>query len=642
MARRIRSSQIEPTNKKGNLYYVRLKTEYGVFYKLGFTTLQSVEARLGYGGSRDHQYIDKVLLFLNLHDAFDVEQKLHSYLSKKKAFGEYSAKEEFLLSKNGQTELYIEDVLHLDSDFTEKQAKETTRKLKEKRLLIAGKNEEQANLEDKLMRIAFNMLLCIFVPIVAIIIIVTSILDGTDTKKELFRFWDRITGSKTQVAQDEFELIANVESIIRRLNYERKRLKSSSQWASNTQQKKLIDLLKRIDKQDAVFFLSYNSILTGDFIERFEDKWDWWGLSSNKSLPWSLDFIERFEDNWRWEELSDNESLPWSLELINRFESQWYWYGDGYINNGISQNKLFLWSLDFIERFEDKWDWDGLSKNEFLPWTLKLIERFDSHWNWMFLSQNESLPWTLDFVKRFEDKWDWEELSKNKVLPWSAIFIEQFRHNWSWKYLSINSGLPWSVELIKRFEHQWHWSGNGWPNLGLGQNVGLPWSLEFIELFKSEWSWWDLSRNQSLPWSLELIEKFKDKWSWEQLSWNKALPWSLEFFEVFKDKWHFEGLSFNQSLPYSLELMERFEDKWDWEKLSWNKSWSIELLERFEDKWDWKRLSWNKSLPWSLELIERFKNKWDWVTLSSNETATAYLPKLSLKNIDEVMDHHKI
>ena len=41
MARKAINNQIERVNNKGNLYYVRLKTEYGIFYKLGFTTLQS-------------------------------------------------------------------------------------------------------------------------------------------------------------------------------------------------------------------------------------------------------------------------------------------------------------------------------------------------------------------------------------------------------------------------------------------------------------------------------------------------------------------------------------------------------------------------------------------------------------------------
>ena len=84
MARKIRRDRLHRADPKGNLYYVRLNTEYGIFYKIGFTTFGSVEARMSYGGSTDWQYIDKVLMFKNLPDAFEVEQKLHTYLDKKK------------------------------------------------------------------------------------------------------------------------------------------------------------------------------------------------------------------------------------------------------------------------------------------------------------------------------------------------------------------------------------------------------------------------------------------------------------------------------------------------------------------------------------------------------------------------------
>lgn len=84
MGRRVRINKLNRTDPKGNLYYVKLNTECGILYKLGFTTLESVEARMSYGGSDDWRYIDKVLMFSYLPDAFEVEQKLHSCLNKKR------------------------------------------------------------------------------------------------------------------------------------------------------------------------------------------------------------------------------------------------------------------------------------------------------------------------------------------------------------------------------------------------------------------------------------------------------------------------------------------------------------------------------------------------------------------------------
>lgn len=229
MARRTGYNQTMPTNKAGNLYYVRLNTECGVFYKLGFTTMRTVQARFEYGGSNDYQYIEKILLFVNLKDAFDVEQQLHSYLSKKKAFGKYSAAEEFPLSKNGQTELYIDDVLNLDPDFTESQSKDTARILKSKRLLIAGKTDEQGRRQDLFVSITVPILLILFAPVSIVFIIVMSILEGKNTKNELLEFWDRMTGNKRQIAKEEIELKKNLESIMHRLNYERSK-QGNNKW----------------------------------------------------------------------------------------------------------------------------------------------------------------------------------------------------------------------------------------------------------------------------------------------------------------------------------------------------------------------------------------------------------------------------
>ncbi|MFQ3246845.1 MAG: hypothetical protein ACI9SP_003499 [Arenicella sp.] len=109
----------------GNLYYVRLKTNLGLFYKIGFTTMKSVEQRLGYSGSGDALLIDEVLLFFPLEDAERVEGELHSLLSDKSAFAPFSRHETFPLAGNGQTELYAEDVLKLDANYTEEQGEAT-------------------------------------------------------------------------------------------------------------------------------------------------------------------------------------------------------------------------------------------------------------------------------------------------------------------------------------------------------------------------------------------------------------------------------------------------------------------------------------------------------------------------------------
>ena len=81
-------------------------------------------------------------------------------------------------------------------------------------------------------------------------------------------------------------------------------------------------------------------------------------LSSNKALPWSGDFIERYQDRWDWPTLSVNEGIPWSIELV--------------------------------ERFKDKWDWQMLSLNDAIPWSIDLLERYAGRLEWHYLPETGS------------------------------------------------------------------------------------------------------------------------------------------------------------------------------------------------------------------------------------------------------------
>lgn len=110
--------RLAPTNRAGNLYYIKLKTKFGPFYKLGFTKASSVVERFSYGESTNYKLIDKVLLFVPLDDGFDIESRLHSHFKIKKSFGMFSAIPNMPLYRDGQSELYYKDILGLDERYS--------------------------------------------------------------------------------------------------------------------------------------------------------------------------------------------------------------------------------------------------------------------------------------------------------------------------------------------------------------------------------------------------------------------------------------------------------------------------------------------------------------------------------------------
>ena len=148
-----------------------------------------------------------------------------------------------------------------------------------------------------------------------------------------------------------------------------RQLAIAAQLNQDLDRRRFVAILKRIATEEAAFFLSSRQALEGDLIERFVDDWNWWDLSNNEALPWSLELIERFEDRWNWSE--------------------------AYYTAGISANTALPWSLRLIQRFEDRWDWEKLSANTALPWSLGLIERFEDRWDWESLSVNKALSLPL-------------------------------------------------------------------------------------------------------------------------------------------------------------------------------------------------------------------------------------------------------
>ncbi len=141
-------------DSSGNLYYVRLKTPFGLMYKLGYTSMESVETRLAFKGAGHEKNIDKVLLFLPFDDAYEIEVVLNEYFATKALFRNYQDFE-MPLSGNGQTELYLEDILGLDSEYSANQAVETLQCIRRHQMKRIG--TEDAKIEESLRRIPMDL-----------------------------------------------------------------------------------------------------------------------------------------------------------------------------------------------------------------------------------------------------------------------------------------------------------------------------------------------------------------------------------------------------------------------------------------------------------------------------------------------------
>lgn len=127
----------------GHIYYVRLQTSVGPMYKLGFTTMPNVEARLGYQGGGHEKQIDKVMGFIHYPNALKIEQKLHLHFQHRRAFPLLEIDMPF--AGNAQSELYKDDILGLDREYTLERAQRVEEAIMRARSLRQGRSEESIN-----------------------------------------------------------------------------------------------------------------------------------------------------------------------------------------------------------------------------------------------------------------------------------------------------------------------------------------------------------------------------------------------------------------------------------------------------------------------------------------------------------------
>ncbi|CAM3837467.1 GIY-YIG nuclease family protein [Vreelandella rituensis] len=114
---------LAPDTPEGHVYYIRLTTHKGIFYKIGFTKSNDVIKRFSYRGSQNYKLIDKVLLFKYSPFAYEIEQMCHSHLRPHKSYkGDglrylFADMSKHPFFRDGQSELYTQDVLGLDPEY---------------------------------------------------------------------------------------------------------------------------------------------------------------------------------------------------------------------------------------------------------------------------------------------------------------------------------------------------------------------------------------------------------------------------------------------------------------------------------------------------------------------------------------------
>lgn len=119
-----------PANPAGNVYYARLKTPQGTFYKLGYTSKGTLVERMAYGNCGDEKLIDCQFFYTFREDAWDIEQTLLEHFDIHRAFGKFSNDPRMPLGGRGQSELFRVDILGLDDELYKPLDEETLKEIR--------------------------------------------------------------------------------------------------------------------------------------------------------------------------------------------------------------------------------------------------------------------------------------------------------------------------------------------------------------------------------------------------------------------------------------------------------------------------------------------------------------------------------
>ena len=115
-----------------------------------------------------------------------------------------------------------------------------------------------------------------------------------------------------------------------------------------------------------------------NLLEEFSSKWDWSLLSCNHQVGFTLEQLDTYKDKIVWEGSSSNvntiainSSLPWTEELIERYHDKWHWWG-------LAMNTGIVWTEALIDKYSDKLEAYPLFRNPSMPWSLDFLLKYET------------------------------------------------------------------------------------------------------------------------------------------------------------------------------------------------------------------------------------------------------------------------
>jgi hypothetical protein len=291
------------------------------------------------------------------------------------------------------------------------------------------------------------------------------------------------------------------------------------------------------------------------FLDRFSNKMDWYIISIWLKQPEDpAMLIKRYEDQWEWKGLSFNQDIIWTLPLLRQFRDKLKW-------DQISMNPDIEWRFEWLIEFEDLLDWKLFYINAYYDWGLSTLQRFShklsaagvEHELVEYLNNKEGMANSIivqnenstigksqDEIKfpgyeaRFEEikKIVYRYRNKLDEINWEENIIwseESFEYIMNYKgtdllHLSTYSRFKEPAAILRKFGSRLIWGKQYWGTLpediagggeylvyaGISANHFMDWTEELIDEFKDQIDWKVLSKEGYIKWTPGILEKYFD------------------------------------------------------------------------------------------------------------------------------------
>ena len=375
-------------------------------------------------------------------------------------------------------------------------------------------------------------------------------------------------------------------------------------------------------------------------LNKYADKLNWEYLSrndvlkkffddSNKDVYVSVsdwrsqvqDYLNAFEQYWDFKELSKISNITWDESLVEKFSDQWDW-------KVLSSEKCRLLKArnelipSRIKKFKSYVDWEILSSREDIKISQKIVQKFsDESWNWKALSQNSEFSFDDDFlIEHHEKEWDWETLSDRKNISNKSL-SKLSDVSWNWTKISNRDDLVFNKKLLSILKEK---DEVDWEEIPYRSKLEI--TSVTLQILDSngaldEKAWDELSGHKNLDFNKnsELLEIYRNKWNWEILvRYDKIDINNFSLLQKHKSELNWFQVSSHSSFEPTEDILSNFKERLDWNAITKKIDITIYILNQYKDYLNWSIVSSSKRLEFTPQLIEKYEDYWDWYELDNN------------------------